>query len=40
MGVADVLVFGEYPKYLVNHKVKEQGKLEASQPEARYAKLV
>lgn len=36
MGVVDVLIAGEYPKYLVNHKVKEQVELQASQPEQRY----
>ncbi|PZE20602.1 C-terminal binding protein [Paenibacillus xerothermodurans] len=35
-GIIDVLVFGEYPKYLVNQRVKEQVELKACQPEQRY----
>jgi D-3-phosphoglycerate dehydrogenase / 2-oxoglutarate reductase len=40
MGVVDVLIQGEYPKYLVNRQVKEVVKLEESRPEERYAPLV
>lgn len=40
MGVVDVLIHGEYPKYLVNQKVKDSVQLQPSQPEERYAALV
>lgn len=40
MGVVDVLLHGEYPKYLVNKEVKESARLKESFPEARYAALV
>ncbi|WP_338044734.1 hypothetical protein [Paenibacillus periandrae] len=40
MGVVDVLVHGEYPKYLVNPKVKDLIQLKPSNNEERYAKLV
>ncbi|MCF6092409.1 C-terminal binding protein [Microaerobacter geothermalis] len=38
MGVVDVLLHGEYPKYLVNQKVKEIVHLSSNQPE-RYFSL-
>lgn len=40
MGVVDVLLHREYPKYLVNKQVKEQVELKPCQPEERYAPLV
>ena len=40
MGVVDVLIHGEYPKYLVNKQVKEKVRLKDSDPEKRYAPLV
>ncbi|WP_199614175.1 C-terminal binding protein [Paenibacillus alkalitolerans] len=40
MGVADVLLHGEYPKYLVNTQVKEYVRLKESTPENRYAALI
>ncbi|USG67367.1 C-terminal binding protein [Brevibacillus ruminantium] len=40
MGVVDVLLHGEYPKYLVNHEVKASVPLQECCPEARYAALV
>lgn len=40
MGVVDVLIHSEYPKYLVNRQVKEVVNLEESKPEERYAPLV
>ncbi|MEK3916774.1 C-terminal binding protein [Paenibacillus sp. FSL H7-0331] len=40
MGVVDVLVHGEYPKYLVNAKVKDRVQLKLPNAEDRYAKLV
>lgn len=40
MGVVDVLIHGEYPKYLVNQQVKDKVQLQSSQPEKRYAALV
>jgi D-3-phosphoglycerate dehydrogenase len=36
MGVADVLLHGEYPKYLVNKQVKNKVQLQESQPKERY----
>lgn len=39
MGVVDVLIAGEYPKYLVNQKVKERVELKPSRPEQRYQSL-
>jgi D-3-phosphoglycerate dehydrogenase len=39
MGVVDVLIAGEYPKYLFNQKVKEVVQLKASQPEQRYQSI-
>ncbi|WP_047152431.1 C-terminal binding protein [Aneurinibacillus tyrosinisolvens] len=39
MGVVDVLIHNEYPKYLVNAQVKERISLEQSEPEERYAAL-
>jgi D-3-phosphoglycerate dehydrogenase / 2-oxoglutarate reductase len=40
MGVVDVLVHGEYPKYLVNRNVKTQSGLEEGVSLERYAELV
>ncbi|MFD2368713.1 C-terminal binding protein [Brevibacillus sp. GCM10020057] len=40
MGVIDVLVHGEYPKYLVNQEVKGRVELAESLPTNRYAPLV
>lgn len=40
MGVVDVLLHGEYPKYLVNQQVKNKVQLLNSQPENRYADLL
>ncbi|WP_134701297.1 C-terminal binding protein [Ammoniphilus sp. YIM 78166] len=40
MGVMDVLIYGEYPKYLVNKQVKDQAELKPCQPDERYAPLV
>ncbi|WCK53241.1 C-terminal binding protein [Aneurinibacillus sp. Ricciae_BoGa-3] len=40
MGVVDVLIYGEYPKYLANKQVKEVLSLKESRPEQRYAALV
>lgn len=40
MGVVDVLLHGEYPKYLVNKEVKERVRLKESCPTGRYAALV
>jgi D-3-phosphoglycerate dehydrogenase len=40
MGVVDVLLHEEYPKYLVNVQVKEKVRLKESCPENRYAALV
>jgi D-3-phosphoglycerate dehydrogenase len=40
MGVADVLLHGEYPKYLVNKEVKQRLCLKECCPENRYAALV
>jgi D-3-phosphoglycerate dehydrogenase len=40
MGVVDVLLHGEYPKYLVNKEVIEHVRLKESIPETRYAALV
>jgi D-3-phosphoglycerate dehydrogenase len=40
MGIVDVLIYGEYPKYLVNPKVKDVVQLKASNPDERYATLV
>jgi D-3-phosphoglycerate dehydrogenase len=39
MGVVDVLIYGEYPKYLVNPKVKESVNLNAAQPDQRYQSI-
>jgi D-3-phosphoglycerate dehydrogenase len=35
-GVADVLLYGEYPKYLVNQQVKNKVQLKENQPKKRY----
>jgi D-3-phosphoglycerate dehydrogenase len=40
MGVIDVLLHREYPKYLVNKQVKGIATLAESQSESRYAALV
>lgn len=40
MGVVDTLIYGEYPKYLVNRQVREVVSLKETQPEERYAPLV
>ncbi|MFM1655597.1 C-terminal binding protein [Brevibacillus sp. B_LB10_24] len=40
MGVADVLLYGEYPKYLVNKEVKQRLHLKECCPENRYTALV
>jgi D-3-phosphoglycerate dehydrogenase len=40
MGVIDVLLYREYPKYLLNRKVTETLHLQTSQPEKRYTALV
>jgi D-3-phosphoglycerate dehydrogenase len=40
MGVVDVLLYGEYPKYLVNKQVKEQVKLRPGSSDERYTALV
>ncbi|WP_243297769.1 C-terminal binding protein [Bacillus litorisediminis] len=40
LGIIDVLVHKEYPKYLVNHEVRNRIKLEESLSELRYAELV
>jgi D-3-phosphoglycerate dehydrogenase / 2-oxoglutarate reductase len=40
MGVVDVLLHGEYPKYLVNAQVKEKVRLKESSPQNRYAAYV
>lgn len=40
MGVVDVLLHGEYPKYLVNTQVKEKVRLKESCPQNRYAAYV
>ncbi|MCY9670374.1 C-terminal binding protein [Paenibacillus alginolyticus] len=40
MGVVDVLLHGEYPKYLVNKQVKNKVQLKDNQPKNRYAALV
>jgi D-3-phosphoglycerate dehydrogenase len=40
MGVVDVLLHGEYPKYLVNTQVKEKVRLKESSPQNRYAAYV
>ena len=40
MGVADVLVHKEYPKYIVNSEVKNRISLEESTPQERYSQLV
>jgi D-3-phosphoglycerate dehydrogenase len=40
MGVADVLVHKEYPKYIVNSEVKNKISLEESTPQERYSQLV
>ncbi|MFC4768053.1 C-terminal binding protein [Effusibacillus consociatus] len=36
LGIVDVLLHGEYPKYLINRQVKEKVSLQASKPEQRY----
>lgn len=36
MGIADVLLHGEYPKYLVNKQVKNKVQLQENEPEKRY----
>ncbi|WP_424768534.1 C-terminal binding protein [Paenibacillus sp. sgz302251] len=36
MGVADVLLHGEYPKYLFNQEVKNKANLKTNLPEQRY----
>jgi D-3-phosphoglycerate dehydrogenase len=36
MGVADVLLYGEYTKYLFNQEVKNKVNLKANRPEQRY----
>jgi D-3-phosphoglycerate dehydrogenase len=38
MGVADVLLHGQYPKYLLNKEVKNKVTLKENQPEYRYDK--
>jgi D-3-phosphoglycerate dehydrogenase / 2-oxoglutarate reductase len=40
MGVVDVLLHGEYPKYLVNKQVKGIVTLAESQSESRYAEII
>lgn len=40
MGVVDVLIHGEYPKYLVNKRVKDHITLQQSRAEERYTVLV
>jgi D-3-phosphoglycerate dehydrogenase len=40
MGVIDVLLHREFPKYLFNRQVKEKVQLQTSQAEKRYADLV
>jgi D-3-phosphoglycerate dehydrogenase len=40
MGVVDVLLHREYPKYLINRQVKDKVQLQPSKPEKRYADLV
>ena len=37
LGIADVLIRGQYPKYLVNKNVKERVKLEPFVLDERYA---
>lgn len=37
LGVVDVLICKEYPKYLVNKQVEERSVLKSNQPESRYA---
>lgn len=36
LGVADVLLYGEYPKYLVNREVKQNADLQEGNPGVRY----
>jgi D-3-phosphoglycerate dehydrogenase / 2-oxoglutarate reductase len=40
MGITDVLIYDEYPKYLANKQVKEVLSLKESRPEKRYTALV